>query len=162
MKMPKEYVLVLIVGLFLLAYLLEAVVDPLSLPLTSPYGFLNMEMIAKVPFTSAVIFVRSLAILITPLWLLSFIKDGWQFKAVSLLVVSVLIQLYGVQATATSSTVGIPLEWAISFALGGLTLFLPMLFFFAKGAVAKPKSTQSKDIGTLTDTSSDIDDDEDD
>jgi len=160
--MPKEYVLVLIVGLFLLAYLLEAVVEPLILPITTPYQFLTAEYITKIPFNTAAIFIRTFAILITPLWLLSFIKDAWQFKAVSLLVVSVLIQLYGVQATATSSTVGIPLEWAISFALGGLTLFLPMLFFFAKGAVARPKSTQSKDIGSLSDTSSDIDDDEDD
>lgn len=156
MKMPKEYVLVLIVGLFLLAYLLEAVVDPLALPLTSPYGFFNLETIAKVPFTSAVIFVRSLAILITPLWLLSFVKNAWQFKAVTLLVVSVLIQLYGVQATATSSTVGIPLEWAISFALGGLTLFVPMLGFFVKGAMGTKSSQASQDIGSLAD-----DDDED-
>lgn len=156
MKMPKEYVLVLIVGLFLLAYLLEAVVDPLTLPLTSPYGFLNLETISKVPFTSAVILVRSLAILITPLWLLSFVKDAWQFKAVTLLVVSVLIQLYGVQATATSSTVGIPLEWAISFALGGLTLFIPMLIFFVKGAVGSKSTSSSQDIGSLAD-----DDDED-
>lgn len=159
--MPKEYILVLIVGLFLLAYLLEAVVDPLTLPLTSPYSFLNADTIIKVPFTSAVILVRSLAILITPLWLLSFIKDAYQFKAVSLLIVSVLIQLYGVQATTTSSTVGIPLEWAISFALGGLALFLPMLFFFAKGAVSKPKPSKPKDIGALTDTTSDLDDDDD-
>lgn len=159
--MPKEYVLVLIVGLFLLAYLLEAVVDPLTLPLSSPYGFFNLGTITKVPFTSAVILVRSLAILITPLWLLSFIKGAYQFKAVSLLVVSVLIQLYGVQATATSSTVGIPLEWAISFALGGLALFIPMLYFFVKGAISTPKSAQSKDIGTLSDPLDSLDDDDD-
>ena len=154
MKMPKEYVLVLIVGLFLLAYLLEAVVDPLVLPLPTPYAFLNGEQIAKVPFTTAVIFVRSLAIFITPLWLLSFISKAFQFKAVSLLVVSVLLQLYGVQATA-SSTVGIPLEWAISFALGGALLFLPMLFFFAKGAMGTKSPAKPSDIGSLADDDDD-------
>ena len=154
--MPKEYVLVLIVGLFLLAYLLEAVVDPLVLDLATPYEFLRADYITKVPFTTALIFVRSLAIFITPLWLLSFIDRAWQFKAVALLVIGVLLQLYGVQATA-SSTVGIPLEWAISFALGGATIFLPMLFFFAKGAVSGKKSAQPNDIGSLADD----DDDED-
>ncbi len=153
--MPKEYVLVLIVGLFLLAYLLEAVVDPLTLPLATPYQFLSNEYILKVPFTTAVIFIRSLAIFITPLWLLSFIANAFQFKAVTLLVVSVLLQLYGVQATA-SSTVGIPLEWAISFALGGAALFLPMLFFFAKGAISpKAAAAKPKDIGSLADDDDD-------
>ena len=152
--MPKEYVLVLIVGLFLLAYLLEAVVDPLALPLATPYQFLSGEYISKVPFSTAVIFIRSLAVFITPLWLLSFISGAFQFKAVTLLVVSVLLQLYGVQATA-SSTVGIPLEWAISFALGGATLFFPMLFFFAKGTVGGTKSAPPQDIGSLTDDDDD-------
>lgn len=156
MKMPKEYVLVLIVGLFLLAYLLEAVVDPLSLPLATPYEFLQNGSPGRFPFTTAVIFVRSLAVLLTPLWLLSFLERAWQFKAVSLLVVGTLLQLYSVQAVATP-TVGIPLEWAISFAIGGLVLFLPMLFFFAKGAMAKPISKSPSEIGSLTDD----DDDED-
>jgi hypothetical protein len=154
MKMPKEYVLVLIVGLFLLAYLLEAVVDPLALPLSTPYQFLTSEYIAKVPFTTAVIAVRSLAVFLTPLWLLSFISGAFQFKAVTLLVVSVLLQLYGVQATA-SSTVGIPLEWAISFAFGGLVLFLPMLFFFAKGAVGGKPPQSPADLGSLADDDDD-------
>jgi hypothetical protein len=37
-----------------------------------------------------------------------------------------------------------------------------MLFFFAKGAISKPKSTQSKDIGTLSEPQDSLDDDEDD
>lgn len=156
MKMPKEYVLVLIIGLFLLAYLLEAVVDPLAVPLATPYQFLQNGYATKFPFTTAVIFVRSLAVMITPLWLLSFIDRAFQFKAISLLVVATLVQLYAVQAVATP-TVGIPLEWAISFAFGGAVLFLPMLFFFTKGAISKPAPKKSVDIGSLAD---DDDDDE--
>lgn len=155
MKMPKEYVLILIIGLFLLAYLLEAVVDPLALPLSTPYEFLKADYISKVPFTTALIAVRSLAIFITPLWLFSFISQAFQFKAVALLIIGTLLQLYSVQAVA-SPTVGIPLEWAISFALGGLALFLPMLFLFVKGAT-NHSSKSPKDIGTLAD-----DDDDDD
>ena len=156
MKMPKEYVLVLIVGLFLLAYLLEAVVDPLTLPIATPYQFFQTSYLSKVPFSTAVIIIRTLAIFITPLWLASFLDKAFQFKAVSLLVIGVLLQLYGVQATA-SSTVGIPLEWAISFTFAGAALFLPMLIFFVKGAFVTKKSAPPKDIGSLSD---DDDDDE--
>lgn len=152
--MPKEYVLVLIVGLFLLAYLLEAVVDPLTVPLATPYEFLQNGYPARFPFTSAVIVVRSLAILLTPLWLLSFIPKAFQFKAIALLIVGTLLQLYSVQAVATP-TVGIPLEWAISFALGGATLFLPMLVFFAKGAMGGKAVTAPQDIGSLADDDDD-------
>lgn len=154
MKMPKEYVLILIVGLFLLAYLLEAVVDPLALPLATPYEFLRSDYIMRVPFTTALIAIRSLAIFITPLWLLSFISHAFQFKAIALLVIGTLLQLYSVQAVA-SPTVGIPLEWAISFALGGAILFLPMLFFFAKGAMGSKPASKPSDIGSLADDDED-------
>lgn len=150
MKMPKEYVLVLIVGLFLLAYLLEAVVDPLALPLTTPYQFFSADNILRVPFTTAVIGVRALAVFITPLWLLSFLSGAFQFKALALLICSVLLQLYGVQATV-SATIGVPLEWAVSFAVGGAVLLLPMLFFFARGAVGTRPTSAPKDIGSLAD-----------
>lgn len=161
--MPKEYVLVLIIGLFLFAYLLEAVVDPLNLPLSTPYQFASAGYPNQYPFTTAVIAIRSLAVLMSPLWLLSFIPGAYQLKAVITLIVSVLIQLYGVQGLSASSA-PIPQEWAISFAFGGAALILFVLFFFAKGAVT-PHSNhtkQPKDIGTLSDTSNDFDDDDED
>jgi len=154
--MPKEYVLVLIVGLFLLAYLLEAIVDPLSIPLATPYQFISNNHYAKFPFTTAVILIRTLAIFITPLWLASFMQKAFQFKAVSFLVIGTLLQLYAVQSVATP-TVGISLEWAISFAYAGALLYIPMLTYFITGAFAKPKSTKSSEIGSLTQD----DDDED-
>lgn len=156
MKMPKEYVLVLIVGLFLLAYLLEAVVDPLTVPLATPYQFLQNSYPAKFPFTSAVILIRSLAIFLTPIWLASFVQRAYQFKAVTLLILGTLLELYAVQAVATP-TIGIPLEWAISFAFGGAILFLPMLFFFVKGSLSRPQPKAPAELGSLTD-----DDDDDD
>lgn len=155
--MPKEYVLVLIIGLFLLAYLLEAVVDPLPFSISNPYQFFTANMISKVPFTTALVGIRALAVIMTPLWLLSFLAGAFQFKAIALLIVSVLLQLYSVQSVS-SPTVGIPLEWALSFTLAGLILFLPMLFFFAKGAVGPRTQSSPKDIGSLADDSEDSDD----
>ena len=155
MKMPKEYVLVLIIGLFLLAYLLEAVVDPLTISITSPYQYVTLGHWSRLPFTTAIIAIRSLAVIMSPLWLLSFISGAFQFKALALLIVSVLVQLYGVQGTV-SATVGIPLEWAVSFAVGGALLLIPMLFFFAKGAVGSQKSAPPKEIGSLAEDDDDF------
>lgn len=154
MKMPKEYVLVLIIGLFLLAYLLEAVVDPLPFSISTPYQFFTSNMVSKVPFTTTLVAIRSLAIIMIPLWLFSFFAGAYQFKALVLLIASILLQLYSVQSVA-SNTVGIPLEWSLSFTLAGLVLFLPMLFFFAKGAVGGKKSTPPQQIGSLTENSDD-------
>ena len=79
MKMPKEYVLVLIIGLFLLAYLLEAVVDPLTISITSPYQYVTLGHWSRLPFTTAIITIRSLAVIMAPLWLLSFISGAFQY-----------------------------------------------------------------------------------
>jgi hypothetical protein len=156
MQMPKEYVLVLIAGLFLLAYLLEAVVDPLSIPISTPYEYLTGTYVTKYPFSTAIIGIRALAVLITPLWLMSFISGGFSGKAVTLLVTSALVQLYAVQALV-GGNIGITIEWSISLALGGATLLLPMLFFFAKGAVSPAKKSQSpKEIGSLTEDDDDF------
>lgn len=155
MKMPKEYVLVFIIGLFLLAYLLEAVVDPLPFSISTPYQFFTSSMVGKVPFTTALVVIRALAVVMTPLWLLSFLAGAFQFKALALLIVSILLQLYSVQSVA-SPTVGIPLEWSLSFTLAGLVLLLPMLFFFAKGAVGTRSTPSPKDIGSLADDDDDF------
>jgi len=41
MKIAKEYVLAIIGGLFLLAYVLESVTSPLAVDLATPYEFLK-------------------------------------------------------------------------------------------------------------------------
>jgi len=132
MRIPKEYVLLIIIGLFLLAYVLEATVDPLAAQLATPYEFLNSEYFTKFPFTTATILLRGLAIFWTPLFLLSFIKGAHSGKGGTLLVVSALFQLYALQEVASGTTL-VPLEWSISLALGGAALLLPMLIFFLLG-----------------------------
>lgn len=155
MRMPKEYVLVLIIGLYLLAYLLEAVVDPLAVPITTPYQYLSSLYLAKYPFSSALIFVRAIAITMTPLWFLSFIENAHTGKAVTLLIVATLIQLYAVQALV-GGNVGITIEWSISLAIGGIILFIPMLFLFARGAIKPKPSSSPQNIGSLADDDDDF------
>lgn len=126
--MKLEYWVGAIGGLFLLAYVLEAVIDPLSVDLATPYQFVRPEYLTRYPFTTAIIFTRSLAIFLTPLFLLTFFKKMYFAKALTLIVLAGLMQLYALQNIVTKDYV-INLEWALSLALAGLALLLPAFFY---------------------------------
>ena len=122
--MKKEYLFVFIAGLFLLSYVLEAVVNPLTVRLATPYEFLKPNLISRYPFTSTIIAIRALAIFATPIWLFSLLSGNHTAKGVTLLIVAGLTQLYAIQEVATGAKV-IPLEWSLSLSLAGLALLLP-------------------------------------
>ena len=131
MKITKEYQLLIIIGLFIFGYILEALVNPLAVTLATPYSFLAPAIFLKYPFTSAIILIKAIAIFWTPLLLLSFIKKAHLAKASIILVLAGLLQLYTLQEIATGATV-MPLEWSLALALAGILLLLPMIIFFIK------------------------------
>ncbi len=130
--MKKEYTLIFIVGLFLLAYVLDAVVEPLSVVLTSPYQYINSDIFSQYPFTGASIVIKALGIFLTPLFFLSFMEKQYTAKGLILLIVAGLTQLYGVQELATGAKL-LPIEWTVSLALGGVALLAPMVLYFIRG-----------------------------
>lgn len=134
MKVPKEYTLLAIIGLFLLAYLLDSVVDPLRLKLITPYHYFVSENVSKYPFSTTSILIKSIAIFISPLWLLSFFSGRGFGKPIILFLVSVLLQLYALQDIATNSSL-VPQEWSLAFALGGLLLFAPTIIYTIQAIV---------------------------
>ena len=131
MNIPKEYSLIAIVGLFLLAYVLDAVVDPLQINLKTPYHFLQPAYMLMYPFTTASVIIKSVALFWSPLWLLSFFSDRGIGKASVLLVLASLMQLYALQEVATRAQL-IPLEWSLSLSVAGVALLLPAVIFFIK------------------------------
>lgn len=133
MKIPKEYTLLIILGLFLLAYALESVAHPLSVKLESPYAFLQPKYLTIYPFTATTIGIRSIALFVTPLWLLGFIKRAYYAKGGVLLILAALMQLYGIQEVASGTRV-VPLEWSLSLSIGGAALLVPAVVFIAAGA----------------------------
>lgn len=150
MKIPKEQIFVFIIGLFLLSYLLEAIVDPLTLKLATPYDYFSPLHFGKYPFTTTTVIIRGLSIFLTPLFLLSFIPKSYFAKVGLLLVVSSLAQLYALQEVASGTTL-IPLEWSLSLSVAGAFLILPIVFIIIQGIVDKFKSNV---------TLEDLDDDE--
>jgi len=138
MKLPKEYTLVIIIGLFLLAYLLDVLVDPLQLDLITPYYYLNPQYLVRYPFTTASIFIKSLALFLSPIWLLSFFKQHFYAKGGALLILASLMQLYAIQEVATNTQI-IPLEWSLSLSIGGAVLLIPSIFFIFRGFISATK-----------------------
>src|SRR3989344_4348106 len=128
--MKKEVVLVIIVGLFILSYVLDALVNPLDLPLPTPFHYLlNPEVFTTYAFTTASIFIRALGFFLSPLLLLSFWEGNNSAKGGILLVLIGLMQLYALQDIATGAQV-VPTEWSLSISLAGVALVLPMVWYF--------------------------------
>jgi hypothetical protein len=130
--MKKEYTLIFIVGLFLLAYVLDTVVEPLTTVLASPYAYISSDIFSQYPFTGASIIIKALGIFLTPLFLLSFMEKQYVARGLILLIVAGLTQLYGIQELTTGAKL-LPIEWTVSLALGGAALLVPMVFYFIRG-----------------------------
>lgn len=137
--MKKEYVLVGIIGLFLAAYVLEAVVQPLSLDLATPYHYIDPEYLATYPFTTTVIVVRAVGVWLTPIWLFSFMEKKYGLKAILSFVLAGLSQLYVLQELATGNQI-LPLEWALAVALGGLALIPVMAIYILQAGLSSAYS----------------------
>lgn len=160
MKIAKEYQLLIIGGLFLLAYVLEALVNPLTIQLATPYSYLAPATLLKYPFTTAIIAMKAIAVFWTPLLLFSFIKKAYAAKGAILLVLAGLLQLYSLQEIATGAQI-IPLEWSLAFSVAGLLLLIPTVIFFlqhgVKGVHDKIYAPQNNPTQSLADDDEDDD-----
>lgn len=134
--MKQEYILVVIIGLLILAYVLDAIVNPLRLQLPSPYHYFDPEVLTTYPFTTASIIIKSVAMIMAPIWFLSFLDFGKLTKGAILLFLSGLMQLYALQDVATNAQV-IPLEWSLSLTLTGVILLFPAILYLVAGIFGK-------------------------
>jgi len=132
--MKKETILVIIIGLFLLSYVLDAVVPPLKVPLANPFEFLNPKLLALYPFTTASVVIKGIGIFLSPLLIFSVFEGKGTIKGAVLLVLIGLMELYALQDVATRARV-VPLEWSLSLSVAGLALLLPTVWYFVTGAV---------------------------
>lgn len=133
--MKKEYSFLFILGLFLLAYVLDLAVKPLGLNLTTPYQFFQTKYMSQYPFTAASVIIKAIGLFLAPLWIASFIEGQYTLKGVLLLILAALMQLYALQDIVTKAAV-VPIEWSLSISLAGLSLLVPMLIYFVRGALA--------------------------
>lgn len=142
--MKQEYFVILIVGLLILTYVLDAIVSPLDLNLTTPYHYFTPETLFSYAFTTTSIVLKSIALIMTPLWLFSYTGFNKTTKGASLLVLSGLMQLYSLQAVVTSSSV-IPLEWSLALTLTGMLLLIPAVLYLLTGLLGQAQKGISDD-----------------
>lgn len=133
------------VGMVILAYVLDAVVNPLALRLSTPYHYFTPSIISQYPFTTVSIALKALAVVILPLITFSSLGLKKMAQAASLLVLSALLQLYALQDIATRAFV-VPLEWSLAFTLAGVLLLVPTLLYFLIGLVPTSRPP-SQEIG---------------
>ena len=145
MKIHKAQLFVVTIGLFLVSFLLEKIVSPIKLGVSSPYAFLDPTQFVKFPFTSVVIVIRAFSFFLAPLFLLSFIPHRYFVKIGILLIIGSLCQLYSLQETVSGPGL-LPIEWAISISLAGALLVIPIIYFVLKGIflATKAKLTRKK------------------
>lgn len=134
--MKQEHFLILVVGLLILTYVLDAVVNPLPVALITPYHYFNPEIMFTYPFTTTSIILKALALIIASILILSFLGFKKITNGAILLVLAGLMQLYSLQSVVSNSQI-IPLEWSISITLAGVVLLFISLFYLITGIVGK-------------------------
>lgn len=128
--MKLEHWFVVVIGLVIFAYVLDSVVNPLTMDLPTPYHFLTPDTFMLYPFTTLSIFVKAVALVIAPIVTLALFGMRKHTKAIILFVVSALYQLYAIQDVATNAN-AIPVEWSISLSTAGILLiFISLIYLF--------------------------------
>lgn len=129
--MKKEYFVMIAVGLFVLAYVLDAVTKPLTLGFTNPYQYFTPANLSVYPFSTTSIIFKAIALTITILLGISFIGNAMASGG-TLILLSGLLQFYALQDVASQAKV-LPLEWSLALTLTGIALIVPAVLYFLSG-----------------------------
>lgn len=150
--MKQEYTLIIVVGLMILAYVLDAVTPPLSIKLASPYNFFDPQIMYKYSFTTTSIVIKSIALFLATLRIISLLELNKLVKGSILLVISALLQLYALQDILTNARV-LSLEWSLALTLTGVALLVPTIIFILAGLAGKAHKSITKDPYYIPDES---------
>lgn len=130
----KELILLVGVGLLGLSYLLEFVAGPVSINLSTPLGFVEASFLGRYPLTAVAVITRALSVVIGIVLSLSMLKYRFFEKAIGVLVVAILFELYAIQQLATSGTVT-TVEWTLALAIAAVGLILSVVYYVIRGFV---------------------------
>ena len=133
MKIAKEVWLVVVIVAFLIAYLIDKLAGPVAITVKAPLVFLTSSfMLKKYPFTATAIIIRSLAIFVSAMLILSLFEKKYFTKAVSLVFAGLLAEFFAIQQLATGFRVT-TIQWTLSIAYGSALFLLGVIWFVLKG-----------------------------
>lgn len=136
--MKKEYIAIVATSFFVLAYVLDYFSGSIILSVVNPLSFLTENYLKQFPLTAFAIGIRSIALFTTVLLLISFIEELYFSKALGLLVLGVLTELYAIQQLATGMRFT-NVQWTLSIAYAGILLIPPIFLFIILGTVHSVK-----------------------
>ena len=134
--MKSEIPAIIAVGLIVFASILDSLVKPLSLHLATPYHYFTLATVSLYPFTALSILLKTVALILTPIILLSMIGLKRSLSGGIMLGLSCLLQLYALQ-DVSSKSFSVPLEWSLALALAGIGLIIPTVIFLFFGLFEK-------------------------
>ncbi len=132
--MKKEVALVVAIALFALAYGLDYIAGPVLIRVKDPIEFFSNPILSKYPLTAVAIVIRSIAILLSIILILSLIEKKHFLKAAISLFIGGIFELYAIQQLATSGRVT-PIQWTLSFAYSGMMLLPTIAIYIILGLV---------------------------
>jgi len=151
--MEKEYWLLIAISFFILSEVFESFAGSVQLnSITNPLAFLSKDYLVTYPLTAAAIGVRALALVISALLLTSLTEKHYFAKAIFLLAVGAVAELYAIQQLATGAKLT-PVQLTLSFAYAGAGLVPAIFGYLLRGAfggisarlAGEPKSKEEKD-----------------
>lgn len=132
--MKKEYLFLVVVGFFLASYVLNFLAGPVIISLKSPFQFLLAANLAKYPFTAVEIALKTIALALSLILILSLMEKNYLLKAVIVLIAGAMGILYAIQQIATSTRVT-PIQWTLAFAYAGFLLSPAIIYYLIRGVV---------------------------
>lgn len=132
--MKKEYVAVVVLVLFILAYVFDSIAGPVSILLKSPFDYINPDLLSRYPFTTVSIVIRTIALFSTLLLILSFFEKKFLQKGLVIFFIAAMFILYAIQELATDSKL-IPIQWTMALTWTGLLLIVPSVIFIFLGFI---------------------------
>lgn len=146
--MKKEYTLVTVIGLFLFAYILDLVSGPIGVVIRNPIVFLTPEILSRYPLTAVGIFARAFAVAVSVFLLMSVMEKKYFLKAIIVLIVTALSELYAIQQLATGLRTT-PIQWTLSISYAGAIMAPALAFYIVKGIVWGVKEKVSPEKGPV-------------
>lgn len=152
MKIKKEVWLVAAIVAFLVSYLIDRLSGPVIMNIGNPTIFLRSPtLLHTYPFTATAIIIRTVAIFISSMLVISLFERKYFTKAVILFFVGLLSEFFAIQQLATGFRVT-TIQWTLSIAYGSLSLILAIAWMVLKGVWSLFNKEES--VSTTTESSS--------
>ncbi len=133
MKITKETWLgVAIVG-FLLAFGIDKIAGAVTITVGNPVAFLTSPVLLNTyPFTAAAIAIRSFALFLSVMLIVSLIEGQYIAKIAIISFIGVLAEFYSIQQLANGFKMT-TIQWTLSIAYGSVLLAVGVVIFALKG-----------------------------